>query len=170
MSDKSYTQPSGKNYQVLKGSGNNFLVQGETKDSSSVSVNADFSSIDHETKRVHWTRGNKRGLFWIYAIRNKRVLAWPGGSMELDAQDLTEGNASAGGLLKPLKLTMPGKVLSLKIKEGDIVEAGHGLLVIEAMKMENILLAPAKAKIAKIHVAVGDRLESGATLITFEAT
>jgi biotin carboxyl carrier protein len=112
---------------------------------------------------------NSRHLFWTYAVRNKRVLSWPGGSMEIDAADLTEGGATAGGAVRPLKLTMPGKVLSIKVKEGDEVEAGQGLLVVEAMKMENLLLAAAKAKIAKIHVQTGDRLESGATLITFEA-
>lgn len=169
MSDKSYLPPNGKSYQVLKGADHSFRVKADgASEATSVKVQADFSRIDHETSRIQWTRANKRGLFWIYAVRNKRVLAWPGGSMELDAQDLSEGSAAAGGALKPLKLTMPGKVLSVKIVVGEIVEAGQGLVVVEAMKMENILLAPGKAKIAKIHISTGDRLDSGATLISFE--
>ena len=89
--------------------------------------------------------------------------------MELDAQDLTESSGAAAGKLKPLKLTMPGKVVSVKVKEGEVVQAEQGLVIVEAMKMENLLLAPSKAKIGKIHVSPGDRLDSGATLITFEA-
>lgn len=87
--------------------------------------------------------------------------------MELEASDLTEGSAIGSGTLKPLKLTMPGKVLSVKVAEGDTVEPGQGLLIVEAMKMENLLLNEKKAKVTKIHVKEGDRLESGALLITF---
>jgi biotin carboxyl carrier protein len=96
------------------------------------------------------------------------VLSWPGGSIELDASDLTEGAGAGSGSLKPLKLTMPGKVLSVKVKAGDLVDPGQGLVIVEAMKMENLLLAPAKAKVGKVLVKEGDRLDSGAILIVFE--
>lgn len=169
MSDKLYGLPGGSGYEIKRGPNGEFLVKREGTEESAHRVDADARAVDHQTKRLYANRGNARNLFWVYSVRNKRVLSWPGGSIELDATDLAEGASSLGGAIKPLKLTMPGKVLTIKVKEGDVVEAGEGLLVVEAMKMENLLLASAKAKVAKIHVQAGDRLESGATLITFEA-
>jgi biotin carboxyl carrier protein len=167
MSDKSYTPANGISYLIKKEAGGALSVakDGEKK---SVSLEVKSAMIDAQTKRVHLARAQGRGLFWVYARGNKRVLSWPGGSMELDASDLTEGTGGGAGSLKPLKLTMPGKLLSVKVKVGDIVEPGQGLAIVEAMKMENLLLATARAMVGKIHVKEGDRLESGATLITFE--
>lgn len=169
MSDKAYTLPGGTQFELKPGPKGDYLVKREGTEEISSPVDADSHRIDHETKRIYLNGPKGRQLYWVYSVRNKRVLSWPGGSMEIDAADLSEGAASSGGAIKPLRLTMPGKVLNIKVKEGDSVESGQALLVVEAMKMENILMAPAAAKVAKIHVQTGDRLESGATLITFEA-
>lgn len=170
MSDRSLTPPSGIAYEIRRGAGGKLEVKkaGESK-AHSVAVDARASVIDAQTQRLHVSHGENRKLFWVYARGAKRVLSWPGGSLELDSSDLTEGAASAGGALKPLKLTMPGKVLSVKVAVGDVVEAGQALVIVEAMKMENLLLATARAKVTKVHVNTGDRLESGAILITFGA-
>lgn len=171
MSEKSFTPASGISYLARRAPGNAFVIakDGES-DAPSFTMSPERIPLDHQTQRVLLTRSDgSRGLFWVYARGTKRVLAWPGGSIELDANELLEGGAAAGGALKPLRLTMPGKVLSVKVKEGDIVEAGQGLVVVEAMKMENQLLAPARAKVAKVHIQAGDRLDSGATLISFES-
>lgn len=169
MSDKSYTPASGNAYVIRKEAGGNLSVRKDgDKEKSSVSLDLKTAAIDAQTKRVHLAREGGRGLLWVYARGNKRVLSWPGGSIELDASDLTEGAGGGAGSLKPLKLTMPGKVLAVKVKVGDIVEPGQGLAIVEAMKMENLLLATARARVSKVHVKEGDRLESGATLITFE--
>lgn len=168
MSEKSYTPASGESYEMRRGAKGEILVQkpGE-KSPAPVKLDATKHAVDAQTTRLHLHHEKKRGLFWVYARGNKRVLSWPGGSLELDAADLGEGSGAGGGAAKPLKLTMPGKVLDVKVKEGDVVEAGQGLVIVEAMKMENLLLSPAKAKVAKVHVKTGDRLESGSVLITF---
>lgn len=170
MSDKSFTPASGVSYLARRAPGGAFEIAKEGgADSMKFAPVPESTRLDSQTQRILLQRaGGSRGLFWVYARGTKRVLSWPGGSIELDANDLTEGGGGASGALKPLKLTMPGKVLGVKVKEGDVVEAGQGLVVVEAMKMENLLLAPAKAKVAKVHVQAGDRLESGATLISFE--
>ena len=168
MCDKSFVPASGEAISVKRQADGSLLVEGRGG-RSKVRLDASPERIDHQTQRVLSTTGKNRGLYWVYESRGKRVLSWPGGSIELDAQDLTEGAGGAGGKLKPLKLTMPGKVVSVKVKEGDLVENGQGLVIVEAMKMENLLMAPARAKIGKVHVKEGDRLESGAILIHFEA-
>jgi biotin carboxyl carrier protein len=134
-----------------------------------VRIEAVPERIDHQTLRLLWAKsGRERRLFWVFSARGKRVLSWPGGSLELDSADLSEGGGAGNAKLRPLKVTMPGKVVAVKVREGDLVEAEQGLVIVEAMKMENLLLAAARARVAKVHVSAGDRLESGAVLITFE--
>ena len=61
---------------------------------------------------------------------------------------------------------MPGKVLSVKASAGQAVKKGEVLLVVEAMKMENDIVAPQDGTVATINVSAGDAIESGATLAT----
>ncbi|MEA1940156.1 MAG: biotin/lipoyl-containing protein [Candidatus Caldatribacteriota bacterium] len=60
---------------------------------------------------------------------------------------------------------MPGKVLQLKVKEGDSVKEGDTLLILEAMKMENEIVANASGSVKKVDVAVNDMVDSGDVLI-----
>lgn len=66
-----------------------------------------------------------------------------------------------------LKAPMPGLIRSLTVQPGDAVKKGDSLLVLEAMKMENVLKAPADATITAIRIAPGDTVEKGQTLIEF---
>ena len=61
---------------------------------------------------------------------------------------------------------MPGKILGVKISAGQAVKKGDVLVVLEAMKMENEIVAPSDGTVASIHAAVGDSVEAGATLAT----
>ncbi len=60
---------------------------------------------------------------------------------------------------------MPGKILRILVKEGDKVKTGQGLLVLEAMKMENEIPAPKDGMIKKILVKEGDTVDTGQSLI-----
>jgi glutaconyl-CoA decarboxylase len=60
---------------------------------------------------------------------------------------------------------MPGKVLQLKVKEGDSVKEGDALLILEAMKMENEIVANASGNIKKVNVAANDMVDTGAVLL-----
>jgi biotin carboxyl carrier protein len=60
---------------------------------------------------------------------------------------------------------MPGKVVKVLVKEGDEVSAGTPLIVVEAMKMENELLAQRAGVISNVFVKTGDAVEGGARLI-----
>jgi biotin carboxyl carrier protein len=63
---------------------------------------------------------------------------------------------------------MPGRVVKVLVSPGDSVEPGAGLLVIEAMKMENELDARSAGVIAGIFVKPGDIVERGALLVSLE--
>lgn len=71
------------------------------------------------------------------------------------------------GKISDLKAPMPGLVLDVFVQEGQEIAKGENLIVLEAMKMENILKAPADARVAKILVKKGDKLEKGSTIIQF---
>jgi biotin carboxyl carrier protein len=60
---------------------------------------------------------------------------------------------------------MPGKVVKVLIKEGDAVEPGRPLVVVEAMKMENELVAEKAGTVQKVYVQPGDAVEGGARLV-----
>ena len=65
---------------------------------------------------------------------------------------------------------MSGKVLTLSVATGEAVTRGQTLLVLEAMKMEHRITAPADGTVRAVRVAVGDQVANGAVLIELEET
>lgn len=72
--------------------------------------------------------------------------------------------AATGG--EPVNSPMPGTVLDIKVKVGDTVKSGDTLIVLEAMKMENAIVAPKDAKVVAVHVTKGQTVESGGALVS----
>lgn len=64
---------------------------------------------------------------------------------------------------------MPGRVVALKVREGDEVQKGQVLLVLESMKMQNEVLAPHGGRVAKVHAREGQVVEPSAVLVELEA-
>lgn len=62
---------------------------------------------------------------------------------------------------------MPGRIISIAVQEGEVVPAGTELVVVEAMKMQNILRTPRIGTVKKIHVQPGNNVKSGQILIEF---
>jgi biotin carboxyl carrier protein len=69
---------------------------------------------------------------------------------------------------RDVKASMPGKVIHVLVKVGDAVEPKQGLLVIEAMKMENEIKSQGAGEVKEIHVEPGQAVESGEVLIVLE--
>lgn len=63
---------------------------------------------------------------------------------------------------------MPGKVVRVLVQEGDAVTEGQGLVVVEAMKMENEIESPKDGKITEVKVSPGQAVESGGALVVVE--
>lgn len=66
-----------------------------------------------------------------------------------------------------LKAPMPGLVLRVLASEGDKIEKGGNLLVLEAMKMENIIKAPADVTVKSVKISAGDKVEKNQILLLF---
>jgi biotin carboxyl carrier protein len=72
--------------------------------------------------------------------------------------------AAASAITAP----MPGRIVKVNVRPGDIVAVGAPLLGIEAMKMENELSSPSAGRVAKIHVQVGATVEADQELVVIE--
>ena len=80
---------------------------------------------------------------------------------------LAPGRGAAGS--DTLQASMPGVVVAVRVTEGESVDAGQVLLVIESMKMQVALPAPRAGTVAKVHVAPNDTFQKGALLVALEA-
>jgi biotin carboxyl carrier protein len=76
-------------------------------------------------------------------------------------------SANSVAKVNHVRAPMPGLIIDLKIKEGDRVAAGDPLLILEAMKMENIIKAPGDATVKSIKVRMGEGVEKNQVLIEF---
>jgi biotin carboxyl carrier protein len=78
-----------------------------------------------------------------------------------------EGSASGRGPQQVIA-PMPGKVVKLLVKPGDQVAAKQGVVVVEAMKMENELRSPKAGTVIEVKIAEGASVEAGAVLVVIE--
>ena len=86
-----------------------------------------------------------------------------------DPRSLRTGNAAAGDSgPRPLKAPMPGRIVRVLVAEGDVVEAGQGCVVIEAMKMQNELKSPRAGKVSKLAAEVGETVAANAVLLVVD--
>ncbi|MEO8500261.1 MAG: biotin/lipoyl-containing protein [Vicinamibacteria bacterium] len=90
-----------------------------------------------------------------------------GDRFDVDLKDAVKGVALGKVAHGPLKLTapMPGKIVKVLVASGEAVEAGRGVLVMEAMKMENELKASRAGTVQEIKVKEGQAVEMGALLL-----
>lgn len=138
------------NFDCIKTSENQYHILMDNK-----SFDAELISIDYNAKTFHLRVNHKN--FHLELSDDFDLLLIKMG-IDLGAeQKITE-----------LKAPMPGLVLSIMVSPGDVVKAGSSLLVLEAMKMENVLPSVGAVTIDKILVKPGDKVDKNQALITFQ--
>ncbi len=123
-------------------------------------------TIGGEVHRVVVRPGGTRGTYTLWL---------DGWRFEVEAldertkaiRDLAGVSAGPAGPA-PLKAPMPGLIVRVNVQVGDQVQAGQGIVVMEAMKMENELRATAAGKVKSIVVQPGKAVEKGALLVELE--
>ncbi|TFZ07216.1 acetyl/propionyl/methylcrotonyl-CoA carboxylase subunit alpha [Ramlibacter henchirensis] len=113
--------------------------------------------------------GGIRTRVHVHATGETDHVFTPQGATQIVAVDLLahagEGAVEGGRLTAP----MPGKVVSISVKAGDAVKKGQPLAVMEAMKMEHTIAAPADGTVAEVLYGPGDQVAEGAELLKMGA-
>ncbi len=104
----------------------------------------------------------------VVVAGEKRHVFLDGRAFEFAAVDPLFHAGDAGGAEGHLTAPMPGKVIALLVKAGDKVEKGAPLLILEAMKMEHTIVAPATGVVKQFHFGIGDQVGDGAELVEFD--
>lgn len=163
------------------------LLDGHSLSAKIARIDDEFEvTFDDKSYRVstNWSRGEKIAHLLIddveCVIKTDPFTSgfrMRQGGMDINVQVLSPRVAELAALMPEkipqdtsnlLLCPMPGLLVSLKVKEGDTVEEGQALAIVEAMKMENVLKAEKTSVIAKIPVCEGDSLAVDETIMEFE--
>lgn len=124
--------------------------------------------VNGASHRVVAERGNVRGG-WSLHVDGYRVQAEVVDERTRAIRALTATPIAEQGP-KPVRAPMPGMIVRVEVEPGDRVGAGQGVVIIEAMKMENELKAEGSGIVSNILVQPGTAVEKGMVLIEFERT
>lgn len=122
-------------------------------------------SLNGGSHRVVALPGAARGA-WELHLDGERVHADVVDERTRTIRAMTARNSGPAGP-KPVRAPMPGMVVRVEVEPGQQVRAGQGVIIIEAMKMENELKADAAGIVSRILVAPGTAVEKGTALVEF---
>ena len=139
----------------------------------------DFSYKYNSLVKFNSTRDEKsqNQILQFYGITNQLDYNWLYNGTIIKARSYSPRQFALKGFMAPPKVVdhgkhvmspMPGSIVSVSVNPGDIVEDGQNLLVIEAMKMQNLIKSERTWKIKKVRVKPGDSVAVDAILIEYE--
>ena len=151
-------EETGKSVYRVSVDGNEFIVDGKKTGRTNYSLIVDNRSFEIE---VDNTDDEYRVLvdgrsYHINLVDERRLRV---GGSQSDAHLQGRQNIS---------VPMPGKVIAVLVAAGDQVEKGQGLVIVEAMKMENEVHSPIAGEVKEIKVKAGETVEGGAVLLIVE--
>jgi biotin carboxyl carrier protein len=118
--------------------------------------------------------GNRSFDFDVARDGDETVVASRTGSIRLTVADAAARHARVAGKRREvtgrveIKAAMPGRVVNVLVGEGDQVKADQGIVVVEAMKMENEVKSPKQGKVLEVKVVAGQAVEKGQVMMVIE--
>jgi len=160
---------SEKSYEIEQISKQEFLVNGKDKriDFKQLKAGKYHLILDHKSYQMELVDGNAGEKELSIRVNGNDYQLKVEDRFDLLLQKLGMDDLAAAGITE-LKAPMPGLVLSLEVEAGQNVKKDEPLIVLEAMKMENVLKAPADAVIKSIAVEASQAVEKNQLLIEFE--
>ena len=143
---------------------NGELVSGHVSEVEGTPVR--MVTIRDEVHRVVVRRGAQRGDYTLW-VDGYRFDAEALDERTSAIRELSRLSAAASGPA-PLVAPMPGLIVRVNVNPGDKVAHGQGLVVMEAMKMENELRAQAAGTVKSVNVKAGTAVEKGSVLVEME--
>jgi len=125
-------------------------------------LEGDFYSILSDGRSFEVSVERRRDGYYVRHGAGERMVTFSDRSRRAREQ------LQAGGGPERVVSVMPGKVVRVLVAVGDAVESGQGLLVVEAMKMENEIAASRPGTVTRIAVEAGQAVENGALLAVVE--
>ncbi|MGZ5475034.1 MAG: biotin/lipoyl-containing protein [Thermoanaerobaculia bacterium] len=130
-------------------------------------IEADFIDVGGYVRVLRFEDGTQFSLVH-HREGNRHHITLGGSTIEVEVIDPlalrrreSDDDMGAGGVVKAL---MPGRVVRVLVSQGQAVQKGAGLLILEAMKMENEIQASVDGVVDEIFVSAGDTVEGGAAL------
>ncbi len=124
-------------------------------------------SLNGESHRVVAVAGETRGA-WELQLGGERLRVDVVDERTRAIRAMTARTSGPQGP-KPVRAPMPGMIVRVEAEVGQHVRAGQGVIIIEAMKMENELKADAAGVVSRVLAAPGIAVEKGAVLVEFAA-
>lgn len=148
--------------------GDNWLVNGSPIDWDLVKVSDKYFHIIHQHKsyRAEVVKADFSAKTFVLKINGRNYPVTIKDKFELLLEKMGM-NVAASNKILSIKAPMPGLIIDLKVKVGDEVKTGEPLLVLEAMKMENIIKSPGDGTVKSVKIEKGNSVEKGQVLIEF---
>src|ERR1043165_122840 len=153
---------------------NEFTVDGTTLNGTQV----DWDLIEVRENTFHIIKDNKSynaTLISFNAVQKTVVLNVNGNDYEIAIKDKNDLllqqlgiSAKSSSSVQFIKAPMPGLIINVSINVGDEVKKGDTLLILEAMKMENVIKSPRDGKIKKVNVQLRNPVEKNQVMLEFE--
>lgn len=123
--------------------------------------------VDGRSVPLVMRQGAERGV-WDVRIGGRHYEAEVVDERTRAINEMTGRSEAARGP-KPVRAPMPGLVVRVDVEAGQTVAPGQGIVIVEAMKMENELRADGGGIVSRVHVAAGQAVEKGTVLVEFES-
>ena len=153
----------------IESSGDEYMVNGKQVDFDLSRVSTDYFHILLGTRsyRAEIVEADSATKRYTIKVNGKHypVVMKDKFDMLLEKMGM---NATAGARVNHVTAPMPGLIIDLKVKEGDVVKAGDTLLILEAMKMQIRVNAPDAGRVRRLLVGKGALVERGQVLAEIE--
>ncbi|MFO0553450.1 MAG: biotin/lipoyl-containing protein [Polyangiaceae bacterium] len=166
------TLPSGHEHQVDVVEDASGKVQVRLADGRTLDADAIVPSLPNALSASAIRIGDRSLELWIEG-RPPEVGVIADGArffakVESERMRIRAATKASGGGEGIVRSPMPGRVVRVLVAQGDDVAAGAPVIVVEAMKMENELVASRAGKVKKVHASAGSTVEGGAALVEIE--
>lgn len=131
-----------------------------------ISDNTFHILLEHKSFSVEVVSADRQSKSFCFKINGKKYVVDLKDKFDLLLEKMGMNN-NAANKVNRIIAPMPGMIIDLKVKEGDHVKAGDPLLILEAMKMENVIKASGDSTVKSLKVKKGESVEKNQVLIEF---